>query len=241
MVCKPSSDMDLRGSNEHFKNSFEMRSGGAQTAPMSSTRERLLAAAQEVFAAHGYRDATIQRIAELAEANIAAVHYHFGGKAELCAAVIERELEQRTAGAPLPRLADAPGDPAGQLGRFLRWFLLHRVACDPGGVMLRLTGELSAMGEVLDLVIARHIRGELGALQEIVAALLPPGAPRALLRRAVIAVLGQCATYRHAAPVHARLFPELNLDAAELEAIAEQTTAFSLAGLAALRERGTRA
>src|SRR6266436_8582572 len=51
------------------------------------TRERLLETAGEVFAEHGFRDATIREICEKAKANVAAVNYHFGDKEELYAAV----------------------------------------------------------------------------------------------------------------------------------------------------------
>jgi len=51
------------------------------------TRQRLLEAAGEVFAQHGFRDATIRDICDKAKANVAAVHYHFGDKEELYAAV----------------------------------------------------------------------------------------------------------------------------------------------------------
>src|SRR5262245_47439374 len=53
----------------------------------SEIRQRLLDAAGEVFAKHGFRDATIREICQKANANIAAVHYHFGDKEELYAAV----------------------------------------------------------------------------------------------------------------------------------------------------------
>src|SRR5262249_41413686 len=53
------------------------------------TRQRLLEAAGEVFAEHGFRDATIREICEKAKANMAAVHYHFGDKKEIYGAVFD--------------------------------------------------------------------------------------------------------------------------------------------------------
>jgi len=47
------------------------------------TCRNLLAAAVDVFAEKGYRDATVAEICSLAKANIAAVNYHFGDKETL--------------------------------------------------------------------------------------------------------------------------------------------------------------
>ncbi len=47
------------------------------------TKEKLLNAAGEVFAEKGFRDATVAEICGRADANIAAVNYHFGGKEAL--------------------------------------------------------------------------------------------------------------------------------------------------------------
>ena len=47
------------------------------------TKERLLAAAGDVFKEKGFRDATVAEICTQAKANIAAVNYHFGSKEAL--------------------------------------------------------------------------------------------------------------------------------------------------------------
>ena len=56
------------------------------------TRARLLDAAEELFAERGYHAASVRDITSAAGSNLAAVNYHFGGKAELYRAVFVRRL-----------------------------------------------------------------------------------------------------------------------------------------------------
>src|SRR5947207_5435679 len=64
----------------------------AAAAP-DPTREKLLAAAAEVFAEAGFRNATVREICQRAGANIAAVNYHFGDKEKLYLEVLRRTQE----------------------------------------------------------------------------------------------------------------------------------------------------
>lgn len=57
------------------------------------TAGRLLAAAERLFAAHDYDAVSTRDIVRTAKANLAAVNYHFGGKAGLYRAVFLRRLE----------------------------------------------------------------------------------------------------------------------------------------------------
>lgn len=58
-------------------------------------RERVLAAAREVFLARGYHGATVERIAEAAGFSTGVVYSQFGGKANLFLALLEARIEQR--------------------------------------------------------------------------------------------------------------------------------------------------
>lgn len=56
------------------------------------TKHRILDAAEHLFAANGYRGTSLRTITAAAEANLAAVNYHFGSKQALIEAVIERRI-----------------------------------------------------------------------------------------------------------------------------------------------------
>jgi AcrR family transcriptional regulator len=82
------------------------------------TRTQILDAAERLFAERGYRGASVRAITDLAGANLAAVGYHFGSKAELLAAVVRRVVEPINAAqcAGLDRLlARTPDPPVAEL------------------------------------------------------------------------------------------------------------------------------
>ena len=59
----------------------------------ADTRSRILDAAEELFAEHGYDATSLRAVTREAGVNLAAVHYHFGGKLPLLQAVIGRRVE----------------------------------------------------------------------------------------------------------------------------------------------------
>ena len=89
------------------------------------TRERVLDAAESVFAARGYDGATIRDIAEAAQEPIGTVHHHGGGKEALFSQVIARRAEPLSK-ARLTALAHAkqrqPYDLHATLDAFIRPF-----------------------------------------------------------------------------------------------------------------------
>src|SRR6266446_2870372 len=87
------------------------------------TRERLLDAAEKLFAARGFRATSVRDITAEAGCNLAAVNYHFGGKVNLYREMFHRRLgalrEQRIAS--LRRALAAAGNRA-SLEMLLRAF-----------------------------------------------------------------------------------------------------------------------
>lgn len=62
------------------------------TASSKSTTERILDAAESLFAQHGIGAVSLRKIIAAADVNLAAVHYHFGSKEELIRAVFQRRI-----------------------------------------------------------------------------------------------------------------------------------------------------
>ncbi len=61
--------------------------------PRPATGERLLAAAERLFLAHGYDGTSSRMITAAARVNLAAVNYHFGGKNGLFQSMLARRLD----------------------------------------------------------------------------------------------------------------------------------------------------
>ncbi|WP_051687139.1 TetR/AcrR family transcriptional regulator [Microbulbifer sp. HZ11] len=106
--------------------SFRVTPGGAKPAPAPAkragkirerNRELILAAAEEEFARHGFRGATIQRIAERAALPKSNVLYYFSNKQRLYIALFESIIERWNAMLASIRPED---DPAMTLARFIR-------------------------------------------------------------------------------------------------------------------------
>jgi len=61
--------------------------------PPHETRTRILDAAEELFMQHGFEATSMRQLTAKAEANLAAVNYHFGSKDALIEAVFRRRLD----------------------------------------------------------------------------------------------------------------------------------------------------
>ena len=62
-----------------------------------STKDRILGAAEELFAQQGFAGTSLRQVTSLAAVNIAAVNYHFGSKENLVNEVFRRRMDGMTA------------------------------------------------------------------------------------------------------------------------------------------------
>lgn len=96
------------------------------------TKERLLEAACTIFAEKGYRDTTIAEICDRAEANVAAVNYHFGDKATLYNKAVRHAWDVTNTCFPMDDMRDTSVPADDRLHRFIVT-ILRRQFCDHEG------------------------------------------------------------------------------------------------------------
>jgi AcrR family transcriptional regulator len=195
------------------------------------TRERLLNAAREAFSQHGFQGATVREICRRAEANVAAVNYHFGSKDGLFAEALNF--------APLKAMqlanVKADEDPEVRLRLFIRDFMLMLLDETNGSLPCRIMArELADPTPALDKIVREAIAPLHEFLGKLLREIAGEKTGEAELRRCVYSILGQCLYYRHSHPVQQRLHPKLRYDRKEIAAIAQHIADFSLAGINAL-------
>lgn len=199
-----------------------------------STRHRIVAAAGEVFAEHGFRSATVRQITERAGVNIAAVNYHFRDKAELYAQVLQ---QAHGASAYVGRLtATQEGiEPAQRLRTFIGTFLHYLLDPARPSWHLRVRArELAEPTPALDQLVDETVRPMSAALCDIVRALTGPELPRMELLMLAQSVLGQCLFYSQCGAVIQRVHPGFRVDRPEdIERLADHVTNFSLPAIRA--------
>jgi AcrR family transcriptional regulator len=206
--------------------------------PAEDTRQRILEAAGEVFAQHGFHRATIREICAKAGANVAAVNYHFGDKERLYVAVVRYAhlcaLVKHPATAGLSN--EAP--PEERIHGFVRSFLNRLMDEGRPAWHWKLFGrELSEPTAALDLIVQEQVRPNFLFISQAVKDFLGAETPPEIVRTCVASIVGQCLFYHFGRPIFERLNPDLKLGPAAVDPIARHVTDFSLAGLRSVRER----
>jgi len=209
--------------------------GPRSTSGSCETRRRLIEAAGEVFAEQGFHNATIRQICDRADANVAAVNYHFRDKAELYEAVLRYShcaAEAAYAGSkPIPH---APAEE--RLSAYVHC-MMSRILDEgrPAWHGKLMSREMTEPTAGLDALVRDVFQSRFQELWGIVAELLGPLASKDDVEKCSNSVVAQGVFYQHCKPLLLRMDASLRYDKAGIEELVKHVTRFSLLGLQAFR------
>lgn len=201
-----------------------------ETTP--NTKERLLKAACEIFAEKGFRDATVAEICETAEANIAAINYHFGDKEKLYDEVWRHAFAITKNTYPLDgNLAEEPS-----VEDYLYSYasaVLHRIFSeDEAGLFPKLLyREMAAPTLALDRIAREALFPQNQFMGNAIKQTMGASLDEQQLRLCMHSIIGQCAFYNFSRPLRERVMEKKHISEKEIEAIARHIAKFSLGGL----------
>lgn len=203
-----------------------------------STKERILAAAGDIFGIKGFKDATIRTIARAAEVNIAAINYHFRDKEGLYRAVLEDVFHLGFSRFPATMGLADDADAQERLRAFIRAMFYRLQSKDGwGGLAGRgrlIIRELLDPSPAFETVLDRYIKPHRDLLLAILRDIAGSSCGTEKLLPCAISIIGQCIYYSMASPVIRKVSADNAPTEANLDRLADFVWRFSLGGIAAI-------
>lgn len=141
-----------------------------------STKDRILTAAEELFAQHGFAGTSLRQVTSRADVNIAAVNYHFGSKENLVNEVFRRRMDEMSR-QRLSALRTAVKDHPGELEPILAAFIEPALAVAQdrqGGAFTRMLARAYAeKNDALRRFLSEHYGHVLREFAKAIAACMP--------------------------------------------------------------------
>jgi AcrR family transcriptional regulator len=201
------------------------------------TRERLLSAAERLFADRGFKKVTVREICRAARANVAAVNYHFGDKLGLYREVLQSAIDAMRATNDAARKAGEGQSAEEQLRRYIVIFV-HRILGSGSDTVHKLIHrEMNDPTPVLDALVEQGVRPRVEYLSRLIAEIIGCAPSDQRVLRCVASVQTQSIAYLPN-PIAARLGLTFTPTAAHLDELAEHIAEFSLAGVHAVGRSG---
>lgn len=199
----------------------------------TETRDRLLKAAERLFADRGFKKVTVRDICRAARANVAAVNYHFGDKLGLYREVMQSAIDGMRGTNDAAREAGAGQPPEEQLRRYISIFV-DRVLTPGNDAIHRLINrEMNDPTPALDALVEQGVRPRVEYLSGLIAAIIGCDPTDQSVLRCVASVQAQTLAYMPN-PIATRLGLANKPTAANLRDIADHIAEFSLAGVHAV-------
>ncbi len=204
-----------------------------------ATRERLLAAAAEVFAEKGYWEATHAEICERAGTNTASVNYHFGSKENLYVEAWQHSHDESMRAHPPDGGVSLDAPPEERLyGRILAF--MHRIT-DPDNHEIEIVHkEMANPTGLLMGAMQRTIESERQCTLALVRELLGGKASERAVCLCEMSLMSQCfgpmLHLRHRKMPPGMPRPPAPLAELSVEQLADHIVQFTLAGIRGIRE-----
>jgi AcrR family transcriptional regulator len=202
------------------------------TRPSDITRDRILKAAERLFAERGYEATSVRTIVAKARVNQAAINYHFAGKDGLYREVLraafraltEHQLAHAQEASALPREK--------ALSEFVRHQLRPLLARDELSRHIRIFNwEAARPTAVFRKLLSEEAAPFMGLATDLVRRFMPQADHRTLTL-AAIWLIGQCSVFVRNSEQLAGPPVSLELDAATVESLATLVSGWAVAGLA---------
>jgi AcrR family transcriptional regulator len=198
--------------------------------PQDDTRRRLIVAAGEIFAEHGFKAATVRDICGRAEANVAAVNYYFGDKFGL---YIEAVQAAHCGGDEIIHQNWPAGmRPEEKLRIFIRQWLEHFLdEQSPSWHTRLMLREMADPTEACAKLVESYIRPMSNLLRDIIQELVPATISEEQRWLIGFSIVGQCLFYKVHRPVAELLLGTQRHGLLNLDLLADHIARFSLAAL----------
>jgi TetR/AcrR family transcriptional regulator, regulator of cefoperazone and chloramphenicol sensitivity len=198
------------------------------------TQQRVLDAAEEIFAEKGFKAASIREIAKKARANVAAINYYFGDKERLYIEAVKYAHRGCTEGEPFPEWA--PGTPAiPKLRDFIRVMAARMLSPQSLASTQLMMREMANPTAACVEIVNEYIQPMAQTLGGILTELLPAASEQQMFLTA-FSIVGQCLFYRNNRPIAALLVGEEEFQRYDAELVANHVASFTLRALG-LEER----
>jgi AcrR family transcriptional regulator len=204
------------------------------TAADRETRDRLLRAAEQLFAERGFKAVTVREICQAARANVAAVNYHFGDKLGLYREVIQTAIDAMRQATDAARAAGDGKPPDEQLRLYVGIFLRRLLASGHESINKLISREITDPTPALDELVEQGVRPRIEYLSSLISRMIGCDARDARVLRCVISVQAQSLMFARPNPVADRLGFTFSPTPAEIDEAARHIAEFSIAGIHAV-------
>lgn len=151
-------------------------------------RERLIAAAENVFARRGFHAATVPEIAAAAGVSVGLMYRYFKGKEELAVAIVDRDRDEILAA--VEGLGATTADPQEALGLLLEGWIDVALADRRGCALVAEIGAEATRDGAIAAAAAAHDQAVIGAVAALVVRVTPHVDPVAVATLLVSALDG---------------------------------------------------